>query len=422
MSYQPAERWGFTLSLSILMFIESVPLFAAPPKPVVNRHLAVDLVNLKSGRSLRGAIVWRESDGALKMAVSREWLLAANPMTISPILKENQNLRRLAWTQTRERIAERLKATEDPPQLSFFLKQELSRLNELTANPMPGEPDFYWIDLPNGSISKIVKANPEQQQIALVAWNERLNQVETRDANSLSKELAAKGIKLDKSAPDLSDRLPARPQNDAEWAARMALVEYMLVKPLDFQGIGDTLTPTVEGQSINFADVLPKLFQAQVRSFLKDLVDDAQSTSKPEESPQWLKSAIQQAEAQKINGFRATRVEINAAESQVTVHSRFVAQIATGRWDTLWQTSIMEEGTKPRLQSEARIESDPQLQPAMEALKSMGIGDPKTLQQAIRFGAATIAAQESADAQFSVFRERYSRHLDTPPLWLIRNP
>ena len=42
-------------------------------------HVAVDIVRLKSGTTLRGGIVHAAAEGSLTMAVSRKWLRKTNP-------------------------------------------------------------------------------------------------------------------------------------------------------------------------------------------------------------------------------------------------------------------------------------------------------------------------------------------------------
>jgi hypothetical protein len=52
----------------------------------------------------------------------------------------------------------------------------------------------------------------------------------------------------------------------------------------------------------------------------------------------------------------------------------------------------------------------------LEAVNSFGIGADDQVRQAVRFGAATMSAQQAADARFFEFRDRYTRRLDGPPL------
>ena len=54
---------------------------------------------------------------------------------------------------------------------------------------------------------------------------------------------------------------------------------------------------------------------------------------------------------------------------------------------------------------------------ALDKVKSLNLGADDQIDQAIRFGAATMAAQQATDARFFEFRDRYLKHLDGPPLW-----
>ncbi len=408
------------LTIAIGMFVVS-PLIAQP-KPAGVGHPAVDVVTLKSGRSLRGVVASQEPNGSVTMVVSREWLGSANPTLLETALKENQDGQRSSWTQARDRIVERQKTPIDSPNLVFFLKQEKERVDQKLADRNLPEIDFLWLDVRHETIAKIARATPDRQKIALLGWNEHLPHVETRDASSLEKELTNRGVKLEVAPVDLSDRIPPRPQSDEEWAARMAIVEYSLAEPLDFQGMGDVLARTREGEPANLGDVLPKILQQQLGSVFKDLINDGRPQQKLKGDSEWLAGAIRQAEREKLHGFRVTRLDIDPNAMRVTVETRFVAKLAESRWRTVWQATETGDGTKPRPQAEARIEQDPQLKTAVDTLKSLGLAEGDMLKQAIRIGAATMATQQAADAKFALFRDAYVRHLDGPPLLITGKP
>ena len=402
------------LSIALGMVIASPVV--AQPKPVGVGHPAVDIVTLKSGRSMRGVVAYQEPNGSVTMVVSREWLGSANPTLLETVLKENQDGQKAGWTQTRDRIVERQKSPIDSPNLAFFLKQEKERFDQLLADRNPSEFDFLWLDVRHETIAKVARATPDRQKIALSAWNEHLPHVETRDASALEKELTKQGVKLVVANVDLSDRVPPRSQSDDEWAARMAIVEYALAEPLDFQGMGDVLARTREGEPANLGEVLPKIFQQQLGSLFKVLINDGRPPQKSKGDGDWLAGAIRQAEREKVHGFRVTRLDIDPNAMRVTVETRFVAKLAESRWRTVWQATETGDGTKPRPQAEARIEQDPQLKSAVDTLKSIGLAEGDTLKQAIRIGAATMATQQAADAKFALFRDGYVRRLDGPPL------
>ncbi len=384
-----------------------------------NGPLAVDVVTLKSGRSLRGAVLNRQPDGTLTMAVSRAWLEHADPMEFAKQAERDANLQRAARTETRDRIEKELADPPEAPRLAFFLKQELKRLEKELAAEKPVPPQFLLLDLPPAQVAKTVPASAERQRIALFAWSEGLAGVETTSAQTLRKQLIEAGIGVDGPAPDLSDKLPARPQSDAEWSARLALVEYTLAESLDFQGMGDTLVRTGDGQKISLAAVLPKLLASQVDSLLGDFLEPGR---KPRQNnprdKDVLRPAIAIAEKNRQHGFRVTRLELNAERLAVAVQTDFVAKLPDRDWQTIWSQTETADGSKPRPEAEARIADDPQVKTMLESLNGLGLAGDDTLRQAFRVGAATMAAQQAADARFFEFRDRYVKRLDGPMLVL----
>ncbi len=396
-----------------------VSSLAAQPKPGLGGSSAVDVVTLRGGHALRGGIAWQNPKGPLTMALSLDWFRGVNAELATSTLADNLQQRQMAWIQTRNRITERLKSASDPPPMIFFLKQELDRINQLLGDQNATQPDFVWLDVSPKTILKVAKATPDQQRIALFAWEERLAHVETRDAASLKTELINKGIKIQGPLPDLSVRLPARPQEDREWEARMAVVEYALSKPLDFQGMGQTLARIEEGKAVNPGEVLSNLFQQQLGALLNDLASGNRPQTKPSRDSEWLKPATREAELSKYRGFRVTRLEIDATFSHTTVESRFVVQLPDGTWQTVWKWSATEAGTTARPEFEAQIEQDPRIKSALETLKLLGLMDAAAMQQAIRMGAGTMAAQQETKTRFAEFCDRYLRRLDGPPLPII---
>ena len=409
--------WQRILLVLIGVFALGPPV-AAQPKSSLGGQSVVDVVTLKSGRSLRGMIARTLPNGSLTMVVAHDWLKNTHQPIAAATLKGNLEEQTAGWIQTRDRIVERQMRSEAPPHLAFFLKQERERLDRLITDPSVPEPDFLWLDIPFATIAKVIRTTPDRQRIGWFAWNERLNKVETLDATTLRKELTDRGTNLDGPPVELIEKLPARLQTDDEWSVRMALVEDALNKPIHFQGIGDTLTRTREGQPANLTELLPKLLQQQLSSLLKEIASDFPPTIKSQNDDSWLGSAIRQVEMEKGSGFRVTRVAIDATSSRATVESRFVAFAADGKWKTIWQSQQSGDGTLKRPQAEAQIEQDPQLKSALDALKSFDLVDAEALKKAVRVGAATTAAQHASDEAFAEFRDRYLRRLDGPPLWI----
>ena len=331
----------------------------------------------------------------------------------------------LPWEQLRDRLTKLLDMPPESPRSVFFLKEELERVEKLRARAEPPEPpQFVWFDAKKEAVAKVTPSAPDRQRVAIWAWSERLKEVETRDVADLTRELKQKEIDPTQPAPDLSDRLAAQLQEDREWAARMAVVEYAFGTPIDFQGTGDVLVRSNGSRDLkDMAPVIAKVLRGQVDSFLKDLTGDGRpGKGKAGSNNDWLKSAQLDAERQGATAFRATRVDLNVEGRQTAVQSVFVARLNTGlqaqsHWETIWSHRETADATKVRAETEARIANDPQVKQALDAVKKLGLGAEDQIQQAIRFGAATMAAQQAADSRFFEFRDRYVKHLDSPPLW-----
>ena len=406
---------GAAPALALAQSAKSVPL----------SQLGVDVVSLKSGKAVRGAILKSEANGSVTMAVPREWLKQANPELLVKLAADEATSQRTAWEELRDRLTKLLATPPESQRSVFFLKQELERVEKLLAQAEPPEPpQFVWFEAKREAIVKVSPSVPDRQRIAIWAWGERLKEVETRDVADLTRELKQKGVDPTKPAPDLSDQLAARPQNEREWAARLALVEYAFGTPIDFQGTADVLVQSNGSRDLkDMAPVIAKVLRGQIDSFLKDFTGDGRpGKSKAASNNDWLKPAIRDAEQLKATGFRATRVDLSVEGRQTAVQSAFVVRVGTGPqeqapWETIWSHRETADATKVRAEAEARIANDPQVKQALDAVKKLGLGAEDQIQQAIRFGAATMAAQQTADSRFFEFRDRHLKHLDGPPLW-----
>ena len=102
------------------------------------------------------------------------------------------------------------------------------------------------------------------------------------------------------------------------------------------------------------------------------------------------------------------------------MNSAFVVQLANGKWEVIWSDHDIEDGSQERPAMEAGIANDPQVKSALGLLKSLGGNGDDQVRSAIRFGAATMAAQQAVNSRFSRFQEPFLRRLDGPPLWWAR--
>ncbi len=409
------------LAAFVVMVVLGNRCNAAPPpvKKTAAGALAVDVVSLKSGRSIRGAIVQKHADRSVTMAVSRAWLQTANPELFAQQDALDLKTQREAWAQTRDRLKDLLATPPESQRLAFFLQSELDQLETNLAAEEPKRAEFFWMEFTAAQVARMTPATTEHQKLAVIAWNEGLIDVETQDAATLQRELTKRSIRLDGPTPDISSRLPARLQDDREWAARLAVIEYVYRQPLDFQGMGDTLVRTGEGQKPDLTAVFQKVMQQQVDSLLKGLLDDGPSRLEPVKSDRELFApAIATAESAGVRGFRVTRLQMDPDRNRVSVETRFVAKLDNDRWQTVFIATESADTSQARPDSEAKIAQDPQVKSVLETIKTVGLFDDAPLKTALRTGAATMSALQLADQSFFAFTNRYTQHVDRPKLLL----
>lgn len=393
-------------------------------KPPALSELAVDQVIVKGGPKLLGSILGREADGKAAIAVDRGWLKRTHPQFFDEAERAQAAEVRAALTELYERIVAWRKECEDVKELDFFLSRELERVEKaqkaLDDGKLEDGAPCLVLEFPPAKIERVFVQPWQRKAIALTGWREGLADVETRTATSLLQELKKKQVALSDDVDLVLDFLPIRRQNDAEWAARRALVEYRYRTPLDFQGIGDLVARTGEGtKGFDAGRLLAGLVKSLGVGDLSDLLGSGPEAAAKKgagngQTEKWLASASETAETEGLTGFRVTRVNQDVAAKRVAVETRFVARLDDGSWKTIWQRVETADASKVRADAEQQIQNDPQVRNALELFKLIGANGEEQIKLAIRFGAATMEAQKEADSRFFQFRDRYLRQLDGP--------
>lgn len=395
-------------------------------------RFAVDMVTLKSGERLRGALLGEQPDGTVSMAVQRKWLEENRlEMYRDATAGEAQSAMRQS-TQLRDRLRRWIAEQTDANALIAFLETELERVDEqiarLNDNPGAGlKTQFVVLSLAKNRMDFWFAQPPDNRQIAMLAWGERLADVEGREAADLVDELKSKSIDPERDTVRLADRVPGRGQSDREWAARQAIVEFEYGKRVEFQGMGSALFRTGTGakqvgMEQMLTEMLPQLLQNQLANQLGglgDLLNEPGLGGRPQPArprePD-LSKAIQVARTEKVRGFRATQLELNVGQQVSRVVGKFVARMPDGEWVTVWSSTVNGDATQARPELRERIEKDPQIAQVLKTVKGLGLGIEQQLGTAMQFGAATMEAQQQSDRQFVEFRERYLDRLDNPAL------
>ena len=405
----------------LLPILAAKPLAAQKQKGL--RRFAVDMVTLKSGERLRGALLGPGADGQISMAVQREWLKATRREFYAKHVKDETASARQSLDTLLMRIEEWQNEEPASNLLNAFLEGERDRLQRVRKSLDEGELETQFVVLrfPRTRVDFWFTQPPENRQVAAVAWQEELKDVERREVRDLLKELNNDGIDPAEESVELGSRLPPHSQSDREWTARRAIIEYHFGKKVDFQGMGSSLFRTGNGQpQVNVAQLLPELLQSQVTSQLGDLLNDPALGLNPprRKKPAQVdySKAIATAAREGAGSFRVTQLKLDLQRRRATVSGQFFARMPDGRWEPVWAKSLIEDASKPRPDLEERIRKDPQIRQALDALKSIGGGLDAQLNIAMRFGAATMESQQKIDGEFSRFRSRYLRRLDSPPL------
>ena len=426
------------IAASVTLFVSSWTSHAVAQRQTPSNQLAVDVVRLRSGEKLRGAVLNETASGTLTMAVQRKWLRDAYPDYFQSVAADEAARQESIASDLNRRITLWIADVESRPrqrpefrQLLAFLKDQQQQI-EQRLSVLEGRRDtafdsqFLLLDQARKLVASKVIQSAERRRIAMLAWQERFREVETLSAEQLRNSLEARNINLDPQADpvDLSDRVPPAAQTDEEWATRQALVEFQLVQPLEFQGTGGAMFRT-DGAApqVDLAALLPQLLQSQLTSQLGDLLEEPglggarqRDGRRPQRSSiESLRPSIREAEQLGLRGFRVTQLDLNLSQARATVTEQFVARMPGGDWKIVWTDTVREDARQARPGTEEQIANDPQVKQLLQLAEQLG-GAGSQVKTAVRFGAATQAAQQKARARFYDFRDRHTQRLDGPPL------
>lgn len=466
----PSFRRVTSCGLAIAFLVVFAALAQAQSAAKENREKATpagvtDIISVAGGGEIRGAVVKRFPDGTLDVAVQRDWLDAHAPEAAGALLVEERLQTRAVMESLSQRLTDTIAGLpESRTRTLGLLRREADRIdawlaaaeqarardeagqgdadadpNDRSVRPPAarrGETQFTLLRIGPKRVQKVRPSGQNAQRVARWAWSERLEDVEGRSAADLSKELKARGIDPLSPPPGLGDRLPPLPQDDREWATRMALVEDALGDPVAFQGFGDTVVKTGDTDG-GLAGILPQLGQLlgggnggigglgldDVLGGLKDAglpgvpvippgAHGPNQRGRPADT--WLASA--RAQAADAGRYRATRVKVDGANGRAEVESVFEVRMADGTWETIWREVQVADAAQADEAAVERITADERISGLLQAIRGVGIVSEANIMQAIRVGAATMAAQGAVDNAFNDFRSRHIQRLDGPPL------
>ena len=416
--FEFAKLLSFDLLLGLSVFFLVVPIEKAESQQSSRTRLAVDILNLKSRQQFRGLVLNTNTNEDLKIAVSREWFQHFDEKAYAKVDKEAKSEEERARQQLKSRL-EQLTSTGKHPAFDFFVKKELERVTAAIDAPPDDECQFLVVRLKRSLIANFILASESNRRVAIWAWSERLPKIESREVSDILKELKSKVQDFDATltVPDLSTRFPMMEQSELQWRTRLAIVSHGLAERIEFQGSGKMMIQVGDDkQPQNANAIMTQMLQARTESVLGELLGDPKSKSLlPDGKSDWVKAAIVKTEALGMGYFHATNVKVDPLGEIASVESVFMVKHADGDWRMAWNGIRDERASQQTADSIARVTKDSQIESLKNSLQAI-VGVNDAFDKAIRFGAATMTAQQNVNEQFETFVERYLRRLDGPPL------
>jgi hypothetical protein len=390
----------------------------------VNGRVGTDTTNksvferivLKNRKVIVGLVVGTDRDGNTLVAVSRAWLQKNDPLYPN-LATESEDRERKAYTQIRERVTELLKDRDGWP-VPGILETELQRAEQWLEEKEHSASQLFFLTLPKKEIARVDSPGLSELCKAQWAWFTRLENPEASSAASITKLLEEERVPWQFESPELGDRFPARPQDEREWGARLALFRYSHVEAISFQGTNDLMVYSGKRDAtMAFGPIVSQLIKSQTQALLNELTSAPSSKLADGSQPLWLRTAIQEAEKIEKDYLRATSVIADPVGAEVKVETSFAWRLPDGQWEAIWTAKNSQDANRQDRKSIERIDKDPQIESLKKTLAVLGLGgNNEQIDLAIRVGAATMQAQQSVDSQFEKLRQRYMKRLDLPLL------
>lgn len=414
---ESAMRRAISLAICVVLMIATLSQAEITPREA--QRFCVDIVLIKGGVELRGAVLSRDGK-ELRMAVQRDWLTAKHPELTKKLAEESLQKQAAIHDELLQRIETWKEERSADSRLVSVLNRELLRLRKAPPAAAISDSQFVVVVTPADQVRRVFTAVGASRQLAMVACRERIQRVEDTVLGALKETVEKQVPDWQTTTVDLSDRLPSgQPQSVDEWAARQAIFEYEYRGQLDFQGTGNLLVRVGEGAerpdlAVLFAKTAAETLQGQLGSLGLDLELDP--TSNPQEDTDWQAAAIGQAKSLDRQGFRVTRVPQITGSGPAIVSTSFFARLSDGNYHVIWTNETTTDPSAIKEETLDRLQQDPQVQEILKVAKALSLAQDATT--AVRFGAAVQASLDSSENRFFEFRQRYNDTLDGPPLVL----
>ncbi|NBR06134.1 MAG: hypothetical protein EBT92_10225 [Planctomycetes bacterium] len=403
--------------LILILLITSGSAVAEQQKKnaAVSKVTPVEIVVLKKGTELKGLTLGKTKSGNLVFAVQRSWLKKALPDQFEMFINNEKETSFAIQQDISKRmklwIEESEKANKSKAWINY-LQDEQKILQEKN----PQNQQIYLFEIKPADVKKYSPVQPVVKQLLMVAWQERLADVENKTAGELSLELLQSKIDWQKEKIYLADRLPPmRVEDELDWSIRKALFAYKSQEGIHLQGTGDFLIDKNDNKGNGFAGI----FQGVAQSILGDAMKELGLVQNLAKQASWPEQAAKIGNDKKVMALRVTRVvpELNAGK--MSVEDTLLTNLPNGNWIPVWNSKLSADASQARPQAEAQIRNDPNVGAMLKQIEGFGLGNQLNL--ALRAGAATLELQAQSEVGFAEFLRMTSKRLDGPPIhWFVR--
>ena len=378
-----------------------------------------ETLTLKNGQELHGLILGKNRSGQYCLLVQKSWLKKSLPEQAEKLFQEEAARVEKAAQTLEKLLDEWIQESEKEGKPSSWVKTLQEEKKNLRSRN-PAQEQFLLVDIKPSDVKKKTQVTPAVRHLLLVAWQERLENIETRSAEELLADLKESKIDFAKEKIRLTERMPSMPvETGQDWLTRKALFAQAREGGLHLQGTGDFLTQGGK-KDVN----LMELFQGAGKSALADVFKELGIGGQAKQNPTWHQTAARLASEAKVHGVRVTRMTPDLAGGKVSLEDHFFVRLPNNLLVPVWSGNLAANMNIPRPKLEEQIRSDPNVAAMIKQIEGLGglgaqIGPQLTL--AIRGGAATMELYDQADTAFLELLKQTSSRLDGLPLyWILK--
>ncbi len=389
----------------------------ATSKAIPRSQRGLDSVRLSDGKLLLGFTLQAAPPGTIQFAVPKDWLENRYP----GLFKEKALALQQSYNENKEQLTKRIEqwlnqevvAKAKDGVIKRVLEDELKQI--VSKDFDIDSIEFIPLSLTRNDYKKLEIAKPDHRKIGGLAYQFDLDNVETRPAYALRRELESLNVDIETEKVDLSDQLPSlASDSQKQWNARQAIYEHNYVKPLEFQGTRqshfrtdkETSTATLLAQLTSQTD--------QISQIGREL--GLPEFSAPQASAKWWEKACQEAESEGHRGVAFKIVESSMNQQVATVEIYFFFRDDSGEWNQLAKFAAQANAADQKQEQIDELAQQPQVQEIIKMTAGLGIDMSDRLTLALRYGAACRQALSQATGEFQLFLGKYLNRLDGPAL------